>query len=253
MLPIQQLHPHLHQGLEQLGGVVGHHGDKQCVAARSAAHRLSKGRHLIPGTRGGAVAGPLQQPAVGHGDPSGQIPSDGKLLIALAAGLPDRRQVGVRRTGGQHGGEIPQPPLAGQVGREGGVEIHQVGSGAGKHRRQQLALHRAPGHVGPAHLQAGVLALPGCDQLPQIAVELGGQVQGPEIQHLERRGISPRTSPATTAQARCQQGSRGTAAKKLKETPPALDQCHRLSLARPESAGARAAAAGSKAAVPAGP
>ena len=105
----------------------------------------------------------------------------GAIGAGAAARLPDQRQIAGGRRWGQHRIQGQQAPLTGQVGGKEGVEVHHIGRRAGKHRRQQLALHRAPGHIGPHHVVAGVLALPGGDHPLDVAIEFGRQIQGPEL------------------------------------------------------------------------
>ena len=200
--------------------------------------------------RRGCIARLLQQAAVGQGDAGGEIPGDRKLVGAAvrpgaAAGAPDQGQIGLSSPGGQHAIEGEQPPLAGQVGGEQGVEVHHIGRRAGEHSRQQLALHRRPGHVGPDHVVAGVAALPLADDPLDGAVELGRQIQGPE---LDRAWRGPLGSPAGAQASSCRGGSQDCGSQGKQTT---AERHHHVNPAA-TPLGASAAAAASTPAVPEG-
>jgi hypothetical protein len=88
MVAVEQVHLHLHEGLKQLGGVIGHHGHEEGVAAGAALDGLGVGGNLVPAAGGSRVAGLLEQAPVGQGHPSGEVPGNRELQIPLPAGLP---------------------------------------------------------------------------------------------------------------------------------------------------------------------
>ena len=189
---IQQGDSHLHKRLQQLSGVIRHGCDKQGVATGAAFHRLRIGRHLRPGARWSLVTGPAQQIAISERDPCREIPGNGELSSApigacAAARLPNQGQVVVCGALRQQRLQGLQASLTGEIGRKQGIEVDHIRSRAGKHRRQQLALHRPPGHIGPDHVVTGVLAFPIGNDSVEVVVEFGGEIQRPEL-NLARPG-----------------------------------------------------------------
>ena len=250
---IEKLHTHLHHRLHQFGGVIGHHGDKQGVTAGATAHRLGIGGHVLPASRWGLQPRLTEQGAVGEREPHGEVPGHGDLGPVLAGRLPDPGQVGVGGASRQEGAQVPQTPFAGQIGAEQWIEIHQIRSRAGEDRRQKLAFHRTPRHVGPANPGRRIGPFPFPDGLTQKAIEAGRQIQGPDTELARRRpprsrGLSWRRTGAGGQQGPQDQGKPSQASP---APPPQPPSAAKLSHAHSPSAdGETTAAATSKTQAP---
>ena len=88
MVGVEQAHLHLHEGLQQLGGVIRHHGHEEGIATGAALDGLGVGGNLVPAAGRCCVAGLLEQLPVGQGHTGGEVPGNGELQIPLPAGLP---------------------------------------------------------------------------------------------------------------------------------------------------------------------
>ena len=108
------------------------------------------------------------------------------------AGLPDPRQIGRCSTLGQQRLQGLEATFAGQIGGEERIQVHHIGGCPREHRRQQFPLDRAPGNIGPNHVIAGVLLLPAGNDVVEVAIEFGGQIQGPKLDRLAVGGLAPR-------------------------------------------------------------